>query len=561
MTDDTAHTTSGRGPLSSSGARGTAETNDVSGPQRSTVATLVVTVVATLAVISIAVGFGSVGTAAATNATTPSGGESVTNGAFEPQLNGDLDPNATWYRVGADKQRTGVTDDPGPAVSMKVNWQFEDENVNSGGLTAVGDEFIFGDSREDVVAQAVDLNTRTVTKVFNVEAAEGVARFDTVSAVDESRETVYFSSRSPNFSNPDGVVDAYDLETGAHRWTTDVAGNGGPTVLATGRLFAVDAETNELVALDPDDGSVLWRSAIPTAREDVYGTVFSGVSYVPATEQVVVANNTGGFHFYAADSGVRSSVDVNKGSAIRSYRGSPAVDGEQVYFGWVPAQIGTTGTEGVMAAVNAADEEVVWTNNEDGNGGMVGSPTVADGKVVMPFADFEDRRGGLVAFSTTTGDIVWNADRDINSSLSQNSPVIAGERVLYASANQSASGVETNITGSFVHSVDLDTGAYQSSADLTDGTHQFADPVVIGEQLLVSTGQNGIVAVGSRGLSVFDEDRDAEIDAREVLSLIAAYNNDETVEGRSGAEQIAARDVLQAISAYNNDRDWTNVAT
>lgn len=52
---------------------------------------------------------------------------------------------------------------------------------------------------------------------------------------------------------------------------------------------------------------------------------------------------------------------------------------------------------------------------------------------------------------------------------------------------------------------------------------------------------------GSPGLSRFDLDGDGQIEAREVLTAIEAYNDDTTIGGRP----VEVRDVLRVISAYN----------
>ncbi|MCU4973131.1 PQQ-like beta-propeller repeat protein [Halobacteria archaeon AArc-m2/3/4] len=91
--------------------------------------------------------------------------------------------------------------------------------------------------------------------------------------VDGDEDVVYAGS-------DDGVVRAFDTNDGTIRWRTDdLTGDHPAELTVVGVTDAVLVATGQLVALDPADGSVLWRYGDPDDRiRDA--TVVDGVAYL-----------------------------------------------------------------------------------------------------------------------------------------------------------------------------------------------------------------------------------------------------------------------------------------
>lgn len=147
-----------------------------------------------------------------------------------------------------------------------------------------------------------------------------------------------------------GLVTAVDLGTGRKLWERDTRPTeerdgalGGGLAAAGGTLYVVTGLA-EALALDPGDGSVRWRAALPAPARGA-PTVADGRILVPTVENQLLA------------------LSVENGSRLWVYRGqptvtatlglpAPAVEGEVVVAGFA---------SGELAAIRAGDGRPIWS--------------------------------------------------------------------------------------------------------------------------------------------------------------------------------------------------------
>jgi outer membrane protein assembly factor BamB len=228
----------------------------------------------------------------------------------------------------------------------------------------------------------------------------------------------------------------------AWRWPggkpTGSLGSTSTAVVAGG--LAVVLTQNDVVALDPDDGTVRWRLVRATGYLDP-----------PAVDPT--AGSSGIVVFAQGRSGTKSSLeaaDLARGTVLwrfpeagltRRLRGAPVIAGGTVFAGagdghiyavdlatgasrWSFATGGAVQTSPAVAdglvfavaedlatgrstlfAVDAATGKQQWTFSPSGFSLHVTPPTVADGRVFVGFGD------GLVrAFDDRSGALEWSSD-------------------------------------------------------------------------------------------------------------------------------------------------------
>ncbi len=236
-----------------------------------------------------------------------------------------------------------------------------------------------------------------------------------------------------------GFVAALDTTNGAEIWRreTEAPMIGSPTI-KDNRVF-VASNNNEVIALDLDDGSIVWSdqaiaesarvlgSPSPAAVENILVAPYSSgeiIAYLAAngrrlwTEALVSPGQFtpisaindigarpvlgGGLVFAASQSGLLAAIDGRTGTRIwQQPIGStqaPALAGEYLFV---------MGVEAELACINASTGQVVWVQQlekyrkaEKKKGRITyAGPLIASGKLVVASS-----AGDLIAFDPQTGE-------------------------------------------------------------------------------------------------------------------------------------------------------------
>lgn len=268
----------------------------------------------------------------------------------------------------------------------------------------------------------------------------------------------------------DGGVTAFDLASGAERWSQSVVPRGeedsgavgGGIAYASGKLFVTNGY-KQLVAINPSTGSLLWKAAIPsparaapTVMDDhVYLItldnrlmVFSATDGTPSWNYTGVSETTNllGSAAPAADtsivvlplssgqifglrpengqiawednlSAVRRSGSL---SSIADIRGLPVIDRGLVY---------AVSYSGRMVALDQVTGERIWQREL----GSAETPWVAGDTLFVLSAEQQ-----LTALTRASGDIHWVAqlpryeDDNKDKPIVWSGPVLAGGRLIVA---------------------------------------------------------------------------------------------------------------------------------
>lgn len=201
---------------------------------------------------------------------------------------------------------------------------------------------------------------------------------------------------------PNGLVTAFDLESGAVIWSVSIEeladdplpGVGGGIVVSP-RGVVVHAGGRNLALLDAGDGSIVWSIASelplragPTVIED---------------QAVVVTDLDGNLHVYRLESGERVWDRVGLTSETVMF-GAPAP-------AYANGGLVVAGARGEVTYFNADDGELLWTDSVatfnprtsiEGIGDIRAHP-IHDGGLIFVVS----QSGRLAAFSGRNGLLVW----------------------------------------------------------------------------------------------------------------------------------------------------------
>lgn len=248
-------------------------------------------------------------------------------------------------------------------------------------------------------------------------------------------------------------IEARTIETGERLWETDPEDSVTTSpVLACGALYVCTA--NETLALDPADGSVLWRadvgthigvSSSPVVLDDTLYVATSNVTALDAEtgDERWQARTDHRAHGVAVSDRVYIGAGSNDGGEVAAYTrdgdewwrttepgevyAAPAVASETVFA------VSKTGT---LTALATGDGSVEWQASIES--GIFTPPAVADGRVLVEAGNGTK----TMAFDAATGDCLWTFETGVSSG----APVVVGDRVLATGAN----------TG--IHLLEVETG-------------------------------------------------------------------------------------------------------
>jgi outer membrane protein assembly factor BamB len=264
-------------------------------------------------------------------------------------------------------------------------------------------------------------------------------------------------------------VTALDLSTGAHVWRTktrpkkDTSSNvGGGLALANGVLYATSGLA-EALALNPDDGAIIWRAEIPSPARSGPTVAPEGVFLCTMDQQLVGLSPKDGRQLWSYQAGLAYTGTL--GQAAPAYADGVLVAGFE---------------SGDLAAVRADGGTLVWTDNM---GGVKGSSSLSEFASVRaaPVIDnglvFAIGLGGLLAsFDLRSGRRVW--ERDIAGA---DTPWVAGD-FLFVVDSEEKVGAINKLDGT-VHWVE-DLPRFNNPKK-TKGLINWYGPVLVGGKLIL----------------------------------------------------------------------------
>jgi outer membrane protein assembly factor BamB len=190
------------------------------------------------------------------------------------------------------------------------------------------------------------------------------------------------------FMDKNGVFYALDVHGGRVLWKRKVGKlNASSPAYRDGRLFAVNLEPNQAVALDAEKkGRVLWRTPLP-GRSESSPLIHNG--------KVI----------FGCESGDIFALDEKTGKVRWTVDTSGAVKGAIAYN---DGTLFATNYAGEVWAVDAGNGQVKWQSNTQGGGfgfggGVYSTPAVAYGRVYLGGLD-----GRVYSFVEKTGELAWS---------------------------------------------------------------------------------------------------------------------------------------------------------
>jgi outer membrane protein assembly factor BamB len=344
-----------------------------------------------------------------------------------------------WAMFHYDPVRSGATPAAGPS-SPAVMWTFTTGNIVYPSPIII-DGYVFIPSYDGTL-YALDQYTGSLLWSFPTSG-------NIIGTPAVYQGMVFLSSKN-------GYVYALNEQTGAVVW--EIANDNltpvtSSPVIADGLLFygtfeAPSAGFSELLAVNPQDGTVVWKYDIPSEYVEgspsvSNGRVFVGVG-VPNPANVLALNDTTGKLLWSYNTANATSITTapviaygkvfvgldnfrffalneNTGSLVWSFNtpgGSnattPAVYNGVVYFG--------TGAH-IVYALNATTGAPVWSRTT--GGAVTSAPAIAIGSNEL-FVGSNDRY--LYALSLSSGAVLW---RYLAGGQVSSSPAVANGRVFF----------------------------------------------------------------------------------------------------------------------------------
>ena len=230
----------------------------------------------------------------------------------------------------------------------------------------------------------------------------------------------------------DCAVSAFELATGRQIWRTrtrpkknTTSNVGGGIAIADGVIY-VSTGLAEALALNLDNGAIIWRAPIPTPARSSPTVTPEGVFICTMDQQLVGLSRKDGKLIWSYQASLVNTGTL--GQAAPAYADGVLVAGFE---------------SGDLAAVRADSGTLVWTDNMGGVKGAatlsefasVRGATVIDGGLVYAVG-----LGGLLAaLDLRSGRRVWQ--RDIAGG---NTPWIAGDFLFMVDSEQKVGAIDKN---------------------------------------------------------------------------------------------------------------------
>ena len=350
--------------------------------------------------------------------------------------------NAEWPQAGgnAAKAPGHVTISAAPVRAWSVKIAGNSASRRLASAPVVGNGSLFVVDTEGVV-HAFDANTGGARWTHAIEVAKDLRPANFGGGASYADGRVYATSGA-------GDVIALDASTGAEVWRVKPGGplRGAPTI-AFNTVYVM-TQDNQIFALSTTDGSLLWQETSASAASGVFGvaapaagqgTVIAGYSQ----GEVVAYRYENGRNLWT-DALARTSISTQVGTLV-DVDADPIIDSGRVY---------ALGQGGRMAAYELVTGQRIWELSLAG----ISTPAVA-GEWVFTLTD--DSR--LLAISRSTGGVRWVTQmshwknpRRKTGPIFWMGPVLANNRLWIASSEGE------------VQSVDVMTGQAAPFTELND---------------------------------------------------------------------------------------------
>lgn len=274
-------------------------------------------------------------------------------------------------------------------------------------------------------------------------------------------------------TTPFQEVQALDPSNGALVWVVDLQAplRTAPSV-SDGRVFVVTV-TNQLFVLAADDGRELWTYSGVTELAGLLG----GASPAASGFDLVVPFSSGDLIAFNVESGAVNWTESLAGGArseslsqLADIRGRPAIDRDLAI---------AVSHSGVTAAIDLVSGGRVWSQKFGGNQ----SPWVAGDYVYLLTRD-----GELICLTRAEGRVRWvqvlprfEDEEDNEGAIYWVGPVLGSDRLIVAGSHGQALSISPY------------TGEILGSIDLPDGTH--VPPVIAGDILFIVTDSGELLAL------------------------------------------------------------------
>lgn len=307
-----------------------------------------------------------------------------------------------WTTYHGDEALRGGVETRLPAQPVRL-WRFNAGASVTRTPVASGDTIVVVSDASEVIALDLHGVRRWSAKMAAGKRADGKSTFREFLAPPAIVEGAVLIGSS------DGVLVAFDLMTGAVKWTnsvgTGVAGSvvGFKAANGSGRVAAVSQPDGVLHAFDFATGTRVWSSG-PTARCDGSPAFSRG--------RVVFGSCAAALHVIdVADGRLIRNVDLGPDSQVA---GGVALSGDWAFAGT---------RNGGLVGVDLRDGVIRWTNR-DVTGELFTTPAVNADRVVTAADD-----GKVRCLRRSDGTMEWAAAIGAGPATS---PVIAGDTVVAA---------------------------------------------------------------------------------------------------------------------------------
>ncbi len=365
--------------------------------------------------------------------------------------------NAEWAQVGGNASKSyghlALSENPTKVWSSKI--EGSSDRARLAAAPVVGGAMLFAVGADGTIHA---FNKETGARVWNSDAQ----------MTDDLRPSAFgggvsYENGMLYATNGAGEAKSMNAMTGEISWVVKPAGplRGSPTI-AFGQVYVM-TQDNQILALNLNDGELLWNESGSSAQSGVFGVA------APAAGNgtVIAGYSSGELNAYRYENGrtlwadalARTNISTTV-SSLTDIDADPIIDSGRVY---------ALGQGGRMAAYELVTGQRIWELNLAG----ISTPAIA-GEWIFTLTD--DAR--LLAISRSSGRVRWISQlqqfrdmEDREDPIFWTGPVLAGGHLWVASSRGE------------VWKVSAGEGSAQLFTELDDGVS--LPPVVAGEHLYI----------------------------------------------------------------------------
>jgi outer membrane protein assembly factor BamB len=329
--------------------------------------------------------------------------------------------NPDWSQAGGTANKAygnlALSNNPGRSWTAQIAGSTKKQRLGASPVVGGGQLFV--------------MDTEGVVHAF--DAQTGASRWRTTFSIKgDNQNTVYgggaaYADGRVYITTGLGEVAALDAKDGSVVWKVKPAGplRGSPTI-AFNQIFVMTMD-NQLHALNAADGATLWNEAASSGQTGVFGVA------APAAGQgtIVAGFSTGELVAYRYENGrqlwsdalARTSLSTTVG-VLTDIDADPIIDRGRIF---------ALGQGGRMAAYELVTGQRIWELNLSG----ISTPALTESWIFTLTDD-----GKLLCIQRATGKVRWltQLDRFENEKKKKNpifwtGPVLAGDRLWFANSS------------------------------------------------------------------------------------------------------------------------------